>query len=455
MYRLLLICSVLLTSCIPNRAYRAPDLAVIPQRASCSSIAPNSVLLEQGSWTLPQGSRDLSKKGYKLGFIEFDDFGEFHNRCELINVINAIHEAKQGPAHSVAVVLFVHGWKNNASDQSGNVWGFREELKDVLRNGGVPPGVPVLGIYLGWRGDVTKFGKNLTFWDRRDTATHVGGADMTETLLSVINETKGLHYQDPSVCILVGHSFGGLLLEHALTQTLINVLEREAAEQTDCRTTTFNAPVDLVALINEAAPAIEAKKTLAYLAVHNVHLRRGNQERPLIVAMTSQTDLATKIALPGGQALSLPFNSLRTYDQSDQFGIKNQKSYFLQSTANMTSLQSHVVGNEEDPAIAAAFLEHPSSQFAAVNIDQRTYRILRITKAKNDTAYWVMQIPSEIVPDHGTIFRPEFRKFLQAFLPPMPEVGQTRATAPCETLAEGPSQGPAGLGRKSTLSFEK
>jgi hypothetical protein len=83
---------------------------------------------------------------------------------------------------------------------------------------------------------------------------------MSETLLDIIDETKGPHYQDPSLCILVGHSFGGLLLEHALTQTLINVLEREASEQEDCKTVKFSPPVDLITFINEAAPAIEAKR---------------------------------------------------------------------------------------------------------------------------------------------------------------------------------------------------
>ncbi len=415
----LLLIVIALASCVPNRAYRARELAVFPGADACANTG--NIGLEKGQWVLDGGSKDLSKKGYKLGFVEFDDFGEFYNRCELTSVVDTIREAKTQGTRSVVVIVFVHGWKNNASDQSGNVWGFRDELTDIVRRGGVPANVPVLGIYLGWRGDVLKFAKNLTFWDRRDTATHIGGAHMTETLLDIIDETKGPHYQDPSLCILVGHSFGGLLLEHALTQTLINVLEREASEQENCKTVKFSPPVDLITFINEAAPAIEAKKTLEYLSVHNVHLWRDNREYPLLVSMTSQTDLATKLALPGGQALSLPFNSLRAYKQPDQFGITKQKSYYLQSTANMPALQSHVVGSAEDAEIAQAYHEDPHSQFEQVQIDSDTYRILRIKNARNNTAYWVMQIPSNIVPDHGTIFRPQFRALLQRFLPPVPQ----------------------------------
>lgn len=417
-FALLFLSVFLAASCVPNRSYRARELAVFPGSQGCPNTG--NVQLEQGPWVLPAGTADLSKKGFKLGFIEFDDFGEFFNRCELNSVIQTIDQAKR-MAGSAVVVVFVHGWKNNASDQSGNVWGFRDELADIARRGHVPPNVPVLGIYLGWRGDVLKFGKNFTFWDRRDTATHIGGAHMTETLLAIINATKGLRYTDPSVCVLVGHSFGGLLLEHALTQTLVNVFERESAEQQSCKTVVFSPPVDLIAFINEAAPAIEAKKTLEYLSAHNVHLFRDSREYPVILSMTSQTDLATKLALPGGQALSLPFNSLRAYKQPDAFGITNQRSYYLQSTANMTALQSHVVGEAEDPEIAKAFRSHPESQFKEVSVGRVDYRVLRIQSAKNTTGYWVMQIPSKVVPDHGTIFRPEFRRLLEIFLPPVPE----------------------------------
>ena len=93
----------------------------------------------------------------------------------------------------------------------------------------------------------------------------------------------------------------------------------------------------------------------------------------------------------------------------------------------MTALQSHLVGNAEDPDIARAYHAAAGSQFAEVPIDGERYRVLRIEGAKNNTAYWVMQIPTSIVPNHGTIFRPQFRALLQAFLPPMPKGTSSRS----------------------------
>ena len=43
---------------------------------------------------------------------------------------------------------------------------------------------------------------------------------------------------------------------------------------------------------------------------------------------------------------------------------------------------------------------------------------MRRPNAKNDTAYGVMRLPVEIVPDHSTIFRKQFRELLQAIITP-------------------------------------
>ena len=71
--------------------------------------------------------------------------------------------------------------------------------------------------------------------------------------------------------------------------------------------------------------------------------------------MTSKGDAATKFFLPGGQWTSLPRNSLRTYPPGSQkYGVDKQRSYFVQSTANMAALQSHRLGRASDPDIQAA-----------------------------------------------------------------------------------------------------
>jgi hypothetical protein len=93
---------------------------------------------------------------YYLGFIEFDEFGELFDRGQLNRAMTLIQTAKNAsPTKNAIVVTFIHGWKNNASDDSGNVWGFREELKSIA-NTKQYKNYSVIGLYLGWRGLTTK-----------------------------------------------------------------------------------------------------------------------------------------------------------------------------------------------------------------------------------------------------------------------------------------------------------
>jgi hypothetical protein len=114
-------------------------------------------------------------------------------------------------------ILFVHGWKNNASDDTANVPGFRRFLQEFQPK---LPGVKLVGVYFGWRGGTTNLAvvKELTYWNRRDTATYIPGSNLTEALLRVARAAKGLNYDDqvPKL-VVVGHSFGGLVLERTVT----------------------------------------------------------------------------------------------------------------------------------------------------------------------------------------------------------------------------------------------
>src|SRR5262249_15508021 len=162
-----------------------------------------------------------------MAFIEFDDVGEMfqnpsetskdgdgtvHDNTELGKTIAEIDRINRGEEGSDPVfVLFIHGWKNNASDSSGNVWGFRSELQSLaseLNKPGNPPR-PVMGIYVGWRGAATNLpvAKEFSFWNRKSAATRIPGAHLTEAVRRIAIATK----RNPRAkCVVVGHSFGGL-----------------------------------------------------------------------------------------------------------------------------------------------------------------------------------------------------------------------------------------------------
>jgi hypothetical protein len=379
---------------------------------------------------------------YTLSFIEFDDMGELWEPTEGPTELDrALEEIRHQRSESPIVLLFVHGWKNNASDKSGNVWGFRCELGRIASQ----YGRPVIGVYLGWRGAVTDVPlfKDFTFWNRITAATRIPGAHMTDVILRIMREAKGRDGTRDATLIAVGHSFGGLVLERAVTQALVERIDD--AEESGAASEGFFFPADLVVLLNEAGPALQAKQLLDLLWRRQAEFKSRGNNQPLLLSMTSKGDTATNLAFPGGQALSFLKVDLRKYFQTDperhgpdEFGVVDQASYYLHTAANTEALQSHVIGRKDDSEVQKA-LADDHKVYLSVTVGNEDFVVIPKARARNTTPYWVMQMPVEFVPDHTTIFRPEFDALLKAFLQQRPEMRlRGRALAPGAIPPEAP-----------------
>ncbi len=96
----------------------------------------------------PDGS--LKGENYDLAFIEFSDRGNLFNREKYNEVVNYISEQKD-TEDGVAVFVYVHGWKHNASNEkNGDVQNFRKVLKIASETNKSKR--KVIGVYVGWRG---------------------------------------------------------------------------------------------------------------------------------------------------------------------------------------------------------------------------------------------------------------------------------------------------------------
>ena len=125
------------------------------------------------------------KPGYTLTFIEFDDHGEPWAPEQLEGTIQVIDEIHNTDKRAV-VLLFVHGWHNDASQRDerkkdNNVEGFQRLLtttRELIDRTGDGEDVELVGVYLGWRGRSTdntllKPG-GLTQREYEDIKRHVG-----------------------------------------------------------------------------------------------------------------------------------------------------------------------------------------------------------------------------------------------------------------------------------------
>lgn len=308
---------------------------------------------------------------YKLGFVEFDDQGQFWDDQQRVKVEKMIREeaglppgggrsstlgvkldcdaatapatvpagdAKAAPTTTTApatgpgiiLVAFVHGWKDNASSDNEGVKSFRKILKllnkvEHVRAQGVAQGDPgqtprkVVGVYMGWRGLSATWEpfKELSIWERKDTAHRVGGyGAMTQLFTELENIQKDsletlANDAARTELIIIGHSLGGGAVYSALSQIITERFVNSIALPCDKRKR-LKPLGDQIILLNPAFEAVRhsdldqmAKSIDPYPA----------DQRPVLSIFTSRGDSATHYAFPLSRFFSTLFESDRPGDQ--------------------------------------------------------------------------------------------------------------------------------------------
>jgi hypothetical protein len=224
--------------------------------------------------------------GIHSPIVEFDDDGYMRAPWQLDSALAAMDDATgggPGNRHPVVVVVFIHGWHNNASLDNENLQEFNRfasSLETRLQSDSSTSKTTVLPIYLAWRGQNTWnphwyntyiipfAAQYLTFFSRKATAERIGRGGL-ETALARISRKWHEWRINPSstlrknFLVIAGHSFGGAAL---LTATLPQfVAEQEAVRARRARPNNADtataiaesaqAPADLLIAVN---PAIEA-----------------------------------------------------------------------------------------------------------------------------------------------------------------------------------------------------
>ena len=360
---------------------------------------------------------------YRLGFIEFDEEGDFWDRDQLHKTVDAIRYT----GRPVLLVTYIHGWQNNSNPtDAADV----EQFRGLLARLTVDPTVQssalqVFGVYLGWRGRVvhqvnpvidavTWAGKQASFYSRKNAATRISSSTpITEAIFTLIRtarrDTPGI-----SRSVVIGHSFGALVLEKALAQALVGTLLYEEPFVPGRKKSMDNRvfqPADLILLVNSAAESIYSKE-LIDMYEETTPLRGA----PHVIMISSDADKATGLAFPIGTKLSntpnLLSGSFRQYNDPDR--ETSQYRYFTSTSGHNDSLQSHRLtpdGEGISDLGADPFdvnLKNPAGAYENVTLytgkrsDWKRWWIER--HGPNETNYWVLRVPKEIIPGHGPIF---------------------------------------------------
>jgi|GEM_PF-565209 len=359
-----------------------------------------------------RGASVLEHAGYTLSFVELDDQGELWSPDQLDSVLQHIERANRTNV-GIVLALYVHGWNHDASPRedspSGNLQGFETLLRRIAEAEARSPAGSareVVGIYVGWRGRRIRGPLNLiSFFDRKGAATRIADAVATEVIYRVMTTAKS---NPQSKCVLLGHSFGGLVLERTLGQALVAFLAAgDGSQQAEF-------PADLVVLLNPASQAIDAKQLIDVFDRNRLRLYRidsqGHRiERPLVVSVTSVGDWATRLLYPGGLWVKSITKKFRQYTSDYCATSTSQRKYYTRTPGHHPDLISHVIEAQE---VAGDTVEPARREIDPVTGDENIvfggqgirFTIRRKARAFNETPYWIMQAPRSLVPNHSKIF---------------------------------------------------
>ena len=416
---LVLVATLVFAGCTPHKLYRT-DTEV------CISSEPAQDCQERALQEYKDPAHPDA--GYLLGFIEFDDQGQVFERRQMDAVLAALQT--EAASKNLLMVVFLHGWKHSAARGDPNIETFRKSLERISelesrisRETGAEER-KVVGIYLGWRGgSVTWPGvKELTFWDRKNTAHKVGHGGVTEVVsrLELVRKTQdaveGDQGRSPTRLVVIGHSFGGAVVYSALSQILTTGFVDTvgpAGTLTDVKG--FG---DLVVLIN---PAFEATLFTSLSDMSNERPTYFPAQLPVIAVLTSEADDATKRAFPIGRWFSTFFEKHREEKRIN--GVTGEEEVIDQKNANITAVghfepyRTHYLRAAGEPG--AAVPDQPTVEASVERFFDVSRRwendapgsviefegsvLERTPNSAGRNPYLVIRVDKQLIPDHNDI----------------------------------------------------
>lgn len=331
---------------------------------------------------------------FDLAIIEFDDQGVFWKIEQLEDTLELIRDRSASSERGILVVLYVHGWRNNADPdlEDGDLVRFQSTLDRIAGNfAKAEASTPdrVVGVFIGWRGETSNIPihNKVSFWGRRATAERVASLNMRETMFSVMREAKS---RDLSKCIVVGHSMGGLIVGKTLAPSMTTLLLANGDDGA-------RIPADLVLLQNPALDGLSSWQFIDFLKRNKarVELRSSDGTRfeapgPAVVSITSVADRATSFAYPMGRWI-------------DTIGLAF-RGQLVEGGPSQHYLATHTEGH----------IEFLHSHRAWVEDDELKFE--RVEDAYNDTPFWIVQVSKEVMKDHGDVSNPVVDELIDRIL---------------------------------------
>ncbi len=351
--------SCALTGCVKNVSF---------QQNRSQPIGPPSL-----TGATPAAASDANAPAslrQQVGIIEFDDMGELWDRCsldasnghcQLREVLAWVEkergEAEQEKAQPITLV-FVHGWHHNANPEDESLMSFQEKVFSLQQAADqsfakcahptagercdttfAKRKVRFIGVYLGWRARTLKSPRQplwadpdmFAFFGRETTAMRTALVSMSETFLRLraASESPAGAGIYASRFLIIGHSFGGLIVERIIAQMLTEAVVGGEGGTTTCADGSkgYRPLADMVILLNSASDGILTEQAIDMMKRSHVKTCASAAVSipnaptpPLIVSLTSVGDKATGGWFAVGHGLAQIHMAFRGYAGCDFCG---------------------------------------------------------------------------------------------------------------------------------------
>src|SRR5258707_2423393 len=314
--------------------------------AGCAAYGPYHANTSGEPFNSVRGPKDGR---YKLAFIEFGDQGSMVDPSQLGAALQVI-----GKAQRPLLFVYIHGWQNNAI--SGDVCRFEHFIDTMSRFPEMTARkINVIGVYIAWRGrDLTVPGLSLlTFWSRKSGGQIVAAqngclAGISELALAARAPDKKYHH-----CVLLGHSFGGLVLGSTISHSILDAGSNGVRN---------SIPWDMAVAFNSADSSIGSRQFIAELNyLYKYHEKRVayvtptsletgvliEENRPFLIILQSENDQATGRFFPIGTGVYNTINLRYHWDKVSVRGRHGSKvsdrKFYTQRTGTKPYLCNHHV----------------------------------------------------------------------------------------------------------------
>ncbi|MDQ6911725.1 MAG: hypothetical protein M3128_02500 [Verrucomicrobiota bacterium] len=360
--------------------------------AGCGHLSP---LYQNTTGHVPKSVKPGT--GFNIAFIEFGEQGSYLDTSQVEAAVKLVRTTRKP-----LVISYVHGWHNNAG--SGDVNRFSTFLAQIAATPLIrDKGFQVIGVYLGWRGEITDVPvvRQLSFYSRKAAAERLASNFDCFDAISSIAEAARSHPRSEQYTILLGHSFGGLVVERAVAHAIDAEMHG--------RSHRYNSlPADLTLVLNPASDSILSRQMIAAL-----YQEKTENSRPLFVSITSTADAATGKFFPFGTSIAAVTKAFNQVGDPGAETKQSERAYFTSTPGHNRSLVNHVAKKLDEPYEPPAGLtaleinlSHSLSADKVVLPGQggalELWQLQRISAV--DVPYWDLQVDKSIIASHGDIW---------------------------------------------------